>query len=395
MKTETALLQNRGYELLPEDKTYMQKLTETAVSFQGFGAALDEFLAVHGYQGKLTATGEKAAFLKSRFEKERVLPVPCNMETWFARYKTVERSAAFAVCFAFDLSVEETDAFFRNVCHARGFDFYDMREAVYYYCITKGHSWQKAQELIARALPEQDEGQEKASAAEKEVLFAGSLVRELNRFHNENELLSYLQQNRSYFCRNHDMACLLIYATWEKIAGENGLAAQERELLQHKAAGRTLATTKKIYWQLLGMDEQKNLLFEGKEAHCLKPALEQNQLLQCIAEEDFPTLIELEEMLNGSYKTDEKVRGVLILLVFYKFWISAALQKKTDSNRSADGDAVRCVDTLNRYLLDAGYPTLYYGNPFDWLFLFAAGEECPLETFRGFLQKMFAADAKA
>ena len=33
--------------------------------------------------------------------------------------------------------------------------------------------------------------------------------------------------------------------------------------------------------------------------------------------------------------------------------------------------------------MDAGYPALYVGNPYDWLFLYAAHDEEPLKVFRG------------
>ena len=45
---------------------------------------------------------------------------------------------------------------------------------------------------------------------------------------------------------------------------------------------------------------------------------------------------------------------------------------------------------MNRYLLDAGYPELYPGNPYDWIFLWALRDDYPLEAFRSYIGELFA-----
>ena len=37
---------------------------------------------------------------------------------------------------------------------------------------------------------------------------------------------------------------------------------------------------------------------------------------------------------------------------------------------------------MNQYLIDSGYPELYVGNPYDWIFFYAAKREVPLFVFR-------------
>ena len=53
-------------------------------------------------------------------------------------------------------------------------------------------------------------------------------------------------------------------------------------------------------------------------------------------------------------------------------------------------DAERCLDTINARLLDAGYPELYAGNPYDWLFKWSLNDEHPLEAFRTYMGEVFA-----
>ena len=55
----------------------------------------------------------------------------------------------------------------------------------------------------------------------------------------------------------------------------------------------------------------------------------------------------------------------------------------------ADTDADECLGQINHYLADAGYTELYYGNPYDWIFLFAMYDEYPLPTFREYIAELF------
>ena len=41
-------------------------------------------------------------------------------------------------------------------------------------------------------------------------------------------------------------------------------------------------------------------------------------------------------------------------------------------------------------LLDANYPELYAGNPYDWLFLWSLQDDYPLDAFRSYIGEIFA-----
>ena len=49
-------------------------------------------------------------------------------------------------------------------------------------------------------------------------------------------------------------------------------------------------------------------------------------------------------------------------------------------------DGPRCIASINRLLLDASYPELYEGNPYDWIFLYAV---YPLDAFRSFMREAY------
>ena len=52
-------------------------------------------------------------------------------------------------------------------------------------------------------------------------------------------------------------------------------------------------------------------------------------------------------------------------------------------------DGPRCIASINRLLLDASYPELYEGNPYDWIFLYASQDAYPLDAFRSFMREAY------
>ena len=48
------------------------------------------------------------------------------------------------------------------------------------------------------------------------------------------------------------------------------------------------------------------------------------------------------------------------------------------------------IAEVNNYLSDSGLPPMYYGNPYDWLFLYCALSDRPLDTFRGLIAEVLS-----
>lgn len=89
----------------------LQYLKDILGEFRRLPERLDEFIGTHGYDGDMDDAKEKAAFLKERF-KSHHLPSHRDVDLWFTG-KRFGRNAAFFICFAFELSVDETNEFRR------------------------------------------------------------------------------------------------------------------------------------------------------------------------------------------------------------------------------------------------------------------------------------------
>ena len=90
-------------------------------------------------------------------------------------------------------------------------------------------------------------------------------------------------------------------------------------------------------------------------------------------------------------KSSYALRKNLILVFFFWYWTNALFAKKEKRLSPAVGfDGF--VDQMNAILNECGYYSLYYGNPYDWIFLYCA--KCwdpenywnynnPVEVFHG------------
>ena len=388
----TEQLKNIQYEISPEDDNYIEKLLAVSKLFRNFGEALDVFIVHKGFGGDVSNVDEKVEYIKNKFQTAGITPLPRNLKKWFTENKRIEkRKIAFQFCFAFKLDLKECEEFFRTVCLQRGFDCHYIEEAIYYYAISNQLSYLEAQEMIEKA-PNDVKGKVDFNG---EVLFTESIIKEINRFKSKDEMIQFFQENLEQFGYNNATAYKYIMEIWNRVERTNGLAEKEKAMMFPQLASNDYGKKRSvwdIYLQILGLydfDDDNSPLFVLDTDRTLKPILRNNELLHPLAEDSFPDRQGLEAILRGEHKSNELVRKTIILLVFYKFWTSLLLKKGGSSYRANPDDSERCYAEINRYLVDAGYPTIYAGNPYDWIFLFAIQDEYPMETFRYFMRELY------
>ena len=391
----TETLEDSSYDLIPEDEGYDERLRDSAKLFRPFDEAMDAFIQEHGYTGDNEDSSEKARFIADKF-KAAGIDVPRNLKKWYSEHKSVARKTAFEICFAFELDVNETRDFFRRVCLERSFDYHDMTEIVFYFCIDKGLSYAEANEMIAR-LPDLKTRKEPGRA----VIYTENILSDIEEIEDSEDLIDYLTEHKSSFGYNNATACKFIRDFWAEITGTDGLAAREKERFytveddyeptdDDKKKKAVRADKKdslwKVYLQIMGLSgRQAEKLGTDRS---LKPLLNNQSMLHPLAEDCFPDRDGLNKILNREHVSHERVRKTLILLGFYRYWVSLALDRGERTIRG--GDMNRFQATMDNLLLDAGYPQLYVGNPFDWLIMYSlVNSDDPLGDFRGYIQDLY------
>ena len=366
----------------------IQKLPEIIASFRGHGAALSDFLDAHGYPGE-NSPSAKAAYLKEKFTAAGIEAAKArNALKWLTEPKGFERETGFRIAFALDLSIEETNEFFRTVMLDRSFDCHTIREAVYYYCIFHGKGYRTAEELIA-AVPQPKKGPVPDAA---DVLYTKNIVDFLQTCTDDEMLLKYFTGNLAQFGYNQVRAKEYIRLLWDKISGPDGTAARERKYLCDDEGQKyqdPADSTWNIYLQILGLDPQDTRHIETDRT--IKPILNNKTFMHQFAADNFPNRQSIEKLLRGESTQNDLIRKTLILFIFYQFWMNRALPPKGyRSYEAGPFDRERCLTELDQYLLDAGFPEMYAGNPFDWIFIWAAGREAPIKAFHSYWQLLSA-----
>lgn len=455
MDTYTEFLEDRARDIHPEDDIdYSRELMAVVAMFRDFDEALDTFLIKHGFAGDCSDIDAKIAYIRTKCEESGVQP-PRNMKKWYTEHKRIKKETAIRICFAFSLSVEESEDFLRRICLLRGFDCHNIEEVICFYAISNGLSYSEARQLMERA-PKVSWGK---IDFDKEVLYTAAILAEVRRFKSGEELIGYLAANIRQFGYNNATAYKYIREMWSEISAEGGLAAMERKRLydgfddtdrtirqariqdaedspgqglkkgmaggleqglrqetvdragqgqrQEVAGGprqewmqevsysagrqrkgrreKDKPSLWEIYLQILGLAGDRISRLDTDRS--LKPILKDNELLHAWAEDSFPSRVGLEKILNGEHASEQLVHKTIILLVFYRFWVKSAL--KNHSYQAKSGDTGRCTCEINKYLMDAGYPELYPGDPFDWVILHAVENEFPLLVFREFMRELF------
>lgn len=387
----TGSLSVKGFDISPEHENYQQELLDVAQSFRTFDAALEEFLVQKGYSGDISDTEAKVSFIKEKFDKAGIALEARIPRSWFRKHIQADnRDIAFKFCFAFQLTLEETGDFFKRVYLQRSLDCHTVEEAIYYYCIRHRLTYSDAQELMKKAPVQDGKG---SVAFHAEVLYTGTIIKELDRFQTPEELLAFLNENSSQFAYNNATAKRYINELWRRIAGEDGLAYRELCRRHPRKVISSKRSAWEIYLQIFGLldydTEDNSRLFPLQGDRTVQSMLKDNSLVHPLVRKSFPDRQYLEEIIKGNWQSDEVVRKTMILLAFYRFWAELFLKDSASEYAAKPHDAQRCIASINRLLLDSSYPDLYEGNPYDWIFLFAAQDDYPLEAIRFFMREVY------
>ena len=397
----TSFLEEKSIRIFNEDDC-VEELKKIVGDFRSFDEALDSFIIEHGYDGDIKDVNEKVSFISSKCRAAGV-PVPRNLKKWYTEHKRIERNTAipFHICFAFKLGVEEVNDFLRRICLSRGFDCHSIEEVVYFYAFKNNLNFDVVQDILSRVPTVK---QDKLSY--DDLVYTELIVEEIDEIDSVDELVQYLNENVDKFGHNNATAYETIKTIWSRLVGtenKQGEAAREKKLLyetfdKEQAAQEHYETKKgrklrkreddsiwEIYLQILGLAGNYSVGFYKNRS--LKTMLKGNELMHPLAEDSFPDRDGLVKILNGEHVSYERVRKLLILLNFYQYYVSRALAKHTYD--VTEDEAERCIATIDANLTSSNYPTLYPGNPYDFLILMAIRTSQPLQSFREYMHELF------
>ena len=384
MGTYTVILDKKQQILDSDSDEFQNELLSLTQNFRSFEDGLDTIILEHGYEGDINDNASKTSFIREKFIRHKIA-VPRELNRWYAEKLRIKRSTAFQLCFALELTKDETVDFFQRILLERSFDCHDMTELVYYYCFLHGKSFLDAQEILNKLPENYKKGNVDLSS--EELLYTDVIRDEVEDLESEEELIGYIEDNIGKFKYNNASGCDVISRLWENIAGLDGIAVKEAEIIEIEGedGGIRLAEQKKagkkisdfdIYLAILGMDpvEVSKL---SSDHRTIKPILER---LHPLVQDSFPDRDGLNKILSGKHVSYERVRKTIILLAFYKFWAEWRIANKEGiADKKTRERAKAAIDS---FLLQGGYESLYIGNPYDFIFVLCGNQDDPLEVFR-------------
>ena len=285
-----------------------------------------------------------------------------TLKSWFKdgpRPKKGEdsRDAMFALAFALEFNTNETAELFHKVYLDRAFNFRNEKELVYYFCLANGKTWIDAKRIIATIEHNADNYDA--------TLYTSAIYEEVDKFSSESELLSYIKTHR----HNMEMNNVTAKKNLDRLLSDaKNYARLEAELPEHEGqfdgAWKNEETVSVNFMYALITDTTPS----GK-----------NGTITVFNNARLPKEIKSRFPEAGSFSakepTYESIRKMIIMLFSYIFWYHVQWEQK-------DYDIEDYSEQLNALLCECGFSPLYYGNPYDWMFLYCTLSDAPLDAFR-------------
>ena len=286
-----------------------------------------------------------------------------TLKSWFKggpRPKKGEdsRDAMFALAFALEFTPDEVAELFHKVYLDRAFNFRNEQELVYYYCLANGKTWADAKRIIL-AIEHDTDGYDA-------TLYTAAIQTDVDKFSNESELLAYIKTHRHNMEQNNVTAKKHLDRLLEQA---KKYAMEEADLPEHEGqfdgAWKNEKTVSVNFMYALITDTTPS----AKKG---TTTVFKNARLPKEIKNRFPEAGSFSE----KEPTYESIRKMIIMLFSYTFWYHVQWKQKTF-------DIEDYTEQLNALLNECGFSPLYYGNPYDWMFLYCTLSNAPLDVFRG------------
>lgn len=267
------------------------------------------------------------------------------------------RRSMFALSFSLQLTPYETSKLFHKVYLDRAFDYRNTDEVIYYFCLNNKKTWTDANRLISMI-------KDSDICVNDNTIYTAQIKNDIETLKDEEALIAYLSDHGNNFAKKNITA---IKVMKRLLAEANEKANEESEVEEYVDRFRGYdKTSNNFTYEVI-----TNLRVNGDKG---TKTLFKNARLPKEIKNRFPEAITISKKDH----TYEELRKLIILLFSYCYWYD--VQQK---NKAVELDDY--ISEINVHLYESGFSLMYYGNPFDWMFLYCAISDSPIDTFRGLL----------
>lgn len=346
-------------------------------NFQSFGVRLAVFIAKNL---SLPSTDSKAIItaLSEQCKKNGVpLSEIGSYNTLHNRFdkdiRPASRRSMFALAFALCLSVDETKNMFHKIYLDRAFYYRNEKEVIYYYCLKNNKSWADAARLIADV-------DDLSKDYSDDTQYTQAISNSIDGFQSEQDLLEHIRRNG----HNFEKKSVTVKSKIKYYLSEARKCVQDETIrYQLDYKNKDTKSNNFLYETITGMNITGK---EGTKTVSFKNAILPKEIKNC-----FPQARTLDRYDKDNNMSSEEYRKTIILLFSYWYWYQIQCTK----NVYTDVDYIK---DINNVLSECNFPKMYYGNPFDWMFVFCTYTSTqddllsfyhrPLDLFRDLLESV-------
>lgn len=374
----TQLVEGRLFEYNFEENDFpgkadMEKLN-TVTNFNEYVA---NYAKLCGYSEDTEDTGKLASFLGAKCKDAGVNINRQTLVNWLTKGLPANteggRENKYRLCFALQMNGQQTREFFLKAYLERPFNYKDIHEAVYFFCLNNGLPYADAVRIIS--------GIESTDIVPNP--YADNVTEQigerLSGIKTEEEFLRYITENRSGFTFQNQTATERI----SRLKDSCMVIAPKEYAISYN-------DDKEI--NVGNIDELLNVIY-GYAARATKN--KKPIYRKSINQSNFPALIkrnwpqreQFAQILEKKTASYDVIRRALIMLTFYDFVANATVNKALEY-----GIFDEFTDEMNTVLAECGYVQLYWRNPFDWMIGYCAMSLNPLGTLRDLIEEYYLSD---
>ena len=384
-------------------------------NFRSFNEGLLEILIKKEYVSENATLNDMSQILHKKLTNIGS-PISLNtVNSWITgehrpKVEAGYRKQIYEICFALNLTFEETIWFFHHVYYDRAFNCHTIDESVFYFCFRKKLTYKDALAIIQKIM----DSPTITSSSKENSNYTSFIQRRIEEIESVDELISFLSLNRENFSSWNESA----YQTLDDLVkillpsekGKKEIDTLKRNIKRSHSPGEAIRKQKeRNEWGLVMKEfffdfhEVSDFdLLEGKNIRSKNFLLEQILGMKLITKKEktrfidkssipdvvknnFPSRKTMSDILSEDKMTKSKsydsIRKLIILLEFYRYWCEIKINRKDDDNIDEPLSDIFFEET-NHSLRLCGYEDMYAGNPYDWIFMCSAQAYDPLSYFR-------------
>ena len=307
------------------------------------------------------------------------------------------RDRIYQICFALDMKPDQVKDFFRRGYWERVVNYKSESECVYWYCLQRGLSYERAVTILKRVQEEREGTQETEHFPMEPTAAIGQAVLACP---DERALVRYLVDHKESFLQKNVTAIAKV----EKLLADGKELAKKLDEKENKPAdrffrGKRDVTDERYLNFLYGVFARTHK--KGKYI-CKDPYSGPRKSFPLgYARANIPSAHQLSKIRKGGDggMMNDSIRKTLVFLDFAHFALGEKLaeydqdvRRMPAGKKSGSGGShyASFLKEINEILEESDFPELYLRNPYDWLFAYCVfvpsretRDDVSLEAFRG------------